>query len=137
MGRGSRVRTALCFAVLLVLLAGCAQTPQAVLQVPPGGSYTFGPRLMLNGNTLQYGWAGGTVAVCAAEELTMRIEVSGWSEVGLWLTFDGASQGANNWWTTSSFVTTPVGPGCGTLSVQPYTTHFDMPSSLTVTVTRA
>ena len=132
------VRMTLSVLVAVLLLAvGCSSSPQAVLRVPPGGAYTFGPQLMVNGGELKYGWAGGTVTVCAEEELALSIEVSGWSEVNVWLSLGGVTQGADNWWTTAPYVTTPVGPGCGTLSVQPYTLHFELPPSLTVSVTEA
>lgn len=132
-------RTVVGVALVALLLGGvfasCTYTPQAVHNVP--FSYTFGPQQVWLNNEPALGAAGGTVALCVDSSTQLSVVAGPWSEFFFELEFDGSVQHSGNWPRFVPWVTSPVGPGCGTLHVQPYSMHFGIPDSIDITVTKA
>lgn len=125
-----RVVTAVAALAAIGLLGGCSGAPQAVIGVP--GTYTFGRTTVWTPTGPAPGIPGGTVVLCLDTRTALHLETS-WNS-SMSVTFDGASQygGPGYSWTT-----TPVGPGCGTLSVYAASSAMGTLESVTVEVTAA
>lgn len=124
-GRIRRKRAVLIVLVAFAAIVGlssCSGIPQTVITVP--GSYTFG-----RGPS---GIAGGTAVLCLDEHTSMRVTAS-WSWVTGNLVWDGTNypitiEGPPG----ASWISPPLGPGCGTISAATFLTS--VPDTLTITV---
>ena len=122
-------------AVLLVALAGCSSAPQNVLQVP--FTYTFGQQTILSDTGPLLIYAGGSVVMCTDTHGPLDVVAGPWGSHFFELDFDGVTYQSGEWPRDVPWTTPAVGPGCGTLEVQPFTTTIQAPTSVVVTVTKA
>jgi hypothetical protein len=101
------------------------------------GSYTFGPTTLFLTSGVTPGPAGGTIVVCVDSRTALSVAAGFWSPNEFRLTFDGVEQYSGSVNRDDPWITTPVGPGCGTLRVTPITFQISIPDTLTVTVSKA
>jgi hypothetical protein len=119
-------------AVAALLVAGCAPASPPVGGVP--GTYTFSQHVQLGPTGFFYGPVGGTATVCVTERTSLQIvQTAGFGGGFVSVTFDGASQYGSLSFATP-WITDPVGPSCGQLSVDQGPGFFDPNGTLTITV---